>query len=229
MCWWQHEESGRFLGYIMRLEMRQRWVRFPHQMVLFTCTRHVMKNKNTAHLTLICVLGLKFFAAFVHTAFSQLARVSTMATNSQRPKEREGILSALNVLIEASNLAKEISSATPARAVFGSFAVILTMIVVRSFLSCATASPRPTLVQESLANQQDYIELGLNCAEICKVLDRGTKGRGTEHLSLSVREAINQLTMWVGPATSGWMTDRRHSRSQNCGGDREKCYKTEPA
>jgi len=112
-----------------------------------------------------------------------------MATNSRRPKERDGVLSALNVLIEASNLAKEISSATPARAVFGSFAVILTMIV------------------ESLANQQDYIELGLNCAEICKVLDRGTKGRGTEHLSRSVREAINQLTAWVEPTMydlDGW-------------------------
>ena len=152
------------------------------------------KKKNTAHLTLVCVLGLGSFAAFVHTAFSRLPWVSTMATNSQRPKERDGVLSALNVLIEASNLAKEISSVTPARAVFGSFAVILTMIVVRFFQFCATANSRPTFVQESLANQQDYVELGLNCAEICKVLDQGTKGRGMEHLNQSVRKAIDQLT-----------------------------------
>ena len=116
-----------------------------------------------------------------------------MVTNSQRPKEREGVLSALNVFIEASNLAKEISSITPARAVFGSVAVILTMIGVRLFLFFVTANSRSTFVQESLANEQDYIELGLNCGEICKVLDRGTKGKGMAHLNQSVCEAINQL------------------------------------
>ena len=63
-----------------------------------------------------------------------------MATNSQRPKDRDGVLSALNVFIEVSNLAKEISSATPAKAVFGSVAVILTMIGVRLFLLCVMAS-----------------------------------------------------------------------------------------
>ena len=56
------------------------------------------------------------------------------------------------------------------------------------------------LVQESLANEQDYIELGLNCGEICKALDRGTKGRGMVHLNQPVCEAINQLTTWVEAA-----------------------------
>lgn len=42
----------------------------------------------------------------------------------------------LNVAIEAINLAKEISSITPAKAVFGSVGVLLTMIRVRlSFFS----------------------------------------------------------------------------------------------
>ena len=67
-----------------------------------------------------------------------------MATNSQRPKERDGAISTLNVFIEVSNLAKEISSITPAKAVFGSVAVILTMIGVRFFLFCVTASLRFT-------------------------------------------------------------------------------------
>ena len=183
----------------MQLGTSQRCTQFPRHMVVFTCTEACHEKEIAAQLCLIYVLGLWFFPAFVHTAFSQLPRVSTMATNSQQ----DGILSALNVLIEASNLAKEISSVTPARAVFGSFAVILTMIVVRFFQPCATASSRTTFVQESLANQQDYIELGLNCAEICKVLDRGTKRRGTEHLSLSVREAMNQLTTCVEPAICG--------------------------
>ena len=56
-----------------------------------------------------------------------------MKTGSQRPNEREGTVSALNIAIEALNLAKEVSSITPAKAVFGTVSVILTMIKV-SFL-----------------------------------------------------------------------------------------------
>ena len=123
-----------------------------------------------------------------------------MATSSQRPKERDGVVSTLNVFIEASNLAKEISSITPAKAVFGSVVVILTMIKVRFFLFRVTAGPQLTFAQETLANRQDYVELGLNCGEICDVLGRGTKERGTEHLSQSVRKAIDQLETWAEPA-----------------------------
>ena len=55
---------------------------------------------------------------------------------SQRPKEREGTISALNGAIEAMNLAKEVSSITPAKAVFGSVSFILTMIRVSLPLVC---------------------------------------------------------------------------------------------
>lgn len=55
-----------------------------------------------------------------------------METGPQLPKEREGVTSALNGAIEAMNLAKEISGVTPAKAVFGTVSVILTMIRVRS-------------------------------------------------------------------------------------------------
>ena len=58
-----------------------------------------------------------------------------MNAKSQRPKRRDGAISPLNAAIEALNLAKEISSATPAKAVFGSVSAILTMIRVR-FLLC---------------------------------------------------------------------------------------------
>ena len=54
-----------------------------------------------------------------------------MDTKSKRPKERDGILSSLNVAIEAVNLAKEVSSVTPAKAAFGSVSILLTMIKVR--------------------------------------------------------------------------------------------------
>ena len=53
-----------------------------------------------------------------------------MQSKSQRPNEREGVISALNAAIETLNLAKEISSITPAKAVFGSVSVILTVIRV---------------------------------------------------------------------------------------------------
>ena len=53
-----------------------------------------------------------------------------METESQQPKEREGVVSVLNGFIEVFNLAKEISSNTPAKAVFGSVSVLLVMIRV---------------------------------------------------------------------------------------------------
>jgi hypothetical protein len=59
-----------------------------------------------------------------------------MEAKSQRPKGRNGALSSLNMAIEAMNLAKEISSVTPAKAVFGSVSALLIMIRVRFFLSC---------------------------------------------------------------------------------------------
>ena len=71
------------------------------------------------------------------TVFSQLLRVSTMTTNPRQPKGLDGALSVLGIAIESLNLAKKISSITPAKTVFGSASVILAMIKVRSFLlSC---------------------------------------------------------------------------------------------
>ena len=53
-----------------------------------------------------------------------------MEAELQKPKEQEGVVSALNGLIEAFNFAKEISSNTPGKAVFASIGVLLTMIRV---------------------------------------------------------------------------------------------------
>ena len=55
-----------------------------------------------------------------------------MATTSQRPKERENVVSLLNAAIDAINLAEKISSITPAKAVFGTVNILLTMIKVCS-------------------------------------------------------------------------------------------------
>jgi len=59
-----------------------------------------------------------------------------MQAESQRPKGREGVISGLNAAIEAMNLAKEFSSITPAKPVFGTVSVILAMIRVSLLLVC---------------------------------------------------------------------------------------------
>ena len=120
-----------------------------------------------------------------------------MDANSHQPKRRDGTLSALNTAIEAMNLAKEVSGVTPAKAVFGSVSVLLTMIRVRCPLS--ECSPDNVLImatcnQDSMANKTDYVELGLACANVCRALDRGMGGKKLDETSDSVSEAINQLT-----------------------------------
>ena len=45
-----------------------------------------------------------------------------------------------------------------------------------------------------MVNEEDYVDLGLSCADVCKALDRGLEGKQLDELSPSVLEAINQLT-----------------------------------
>ena len=51
-----------------------------------------------------------------------------------------------------------------------------------------------------MANKQDYVDLGLSCADICKALERGMDGKSLNDVSKSVCDAINQLTTWVESA-----------------------------
>ena len=51
-----------------------------------------------------------------------------------------------------------------------------------------------------MANQVDYVELGLACADVCNALGRGLDGKRLNDLNNSVCEAINQLTTWVALA-----------------------------
>ena len=59
-----------------------------------------------------------------------------MDKESKRQKRRDDVLSLLDAAIQAVDLAKEVSSPTPAKAVFGSVSVLLTMIRVRLLLFC---------------------------------------------------------------------------------------------
>jgi hypothetical protein len=51
-----------------------------------------------------------------------------------------------------------------------------------------------TFIQETMVKKQDYVDLGLACADVCKTLDRGLNSRQRTELSESVRDAIEQLT-----------------------------------
>jgi hypothetical protein len=46
-------------------------------------------------------------------------------------------------------------------------------------------------------NKADYVDLGLACADVCKALDEGMKGRRVDELSQSVLEAVEHLTTSV--------------------------------
>jgi len=45
-----------------------------------------------------------------------------------------------------------------------------------------------------MVNELEYVNLGLDCADICRALERGMNGRKLGDLSQSVCDAINQLT-----------------------------------
>ena len=45
-----------------------------------------------------------------------------------------------------------------------------------------------------MANKQDYVELGVSCADVCQTLERGLDGRRLDELSRSVLGATDKLT-----------------------------------
>jgi len=50
-----------------------------------------------------------------------------------------------------------------------------------------------TYGQDSMANELDYVELGLACADVCNTLHERTKEKQTKELNQSVYEAIEKL------------------------------------
>ena len=45
-----------------------------------------------------------------------------------------------------------------------------------------------------MINEEDYVELGMVCSNVCTALHRGLNGKRVEDLNDSVCEAIKQLT-----------------------------------
>jgi len=66
----------------------------------------------------------------VYTVFPCHVDFEPMDSDALQSKRRQKFTSALDVAIEALNIAKEVSSVTPAKVVFGSVSVVLAMIKV---------------------------------------------------------------------------------------------------
>ena len=50
-----------------------------------------------------------------------------------------------------------------------------------------------THIQDTMVDEQDYVELGLSCIDICEALGRGMCEKKLDDLSESVCDAINRL------------------------------------
>lgn len=71
-----------------------------------------------------------------------------------------------------------------------------------------------TFTQDSMANDQDYVDIGLSCAGICEALGRGMNRKRLSDLSPSVHEVIKSVGD-VGRTSSScfrWLTDRTITR-----------------
>ncbi|KAF9781673.1 hypothetical protein BJ322DRAFT_1213014 [Thelephora terrestris] len=99
-----------------------------------------------------------------------------MASTSQRKRGRDDDRSTLDADIQVLNHAMDACHLQPARDAFDSASALLTTI------------------RDSTANEQDYVDIGRSCVDVCKALERGLQGRRSDKLSPSMLEAIEQLT-----------------------------------
>ena len=121
-----------------------------------------------------------------------LPRVSKMASSRQQ-KGRDGVITTLDVFIQTLNIAKDACGIPPAQVALGSASVLLTMIRVRSSLFREN-NPPAHVGQDTMANDNDYTELGQACGEVCQALYEKLKGRRSDELNQPVLGAIGILT-----------------------------------
>lgn len=132
-------------------------------------------------------------AVFVPHSFPRPPLVSTMDPKPQRLEGQDGVRSVLSAAIKGLDFAEQFISVEPAKVVCAIVRELLVMIDVR-FFSVQVAWLLANCAQGSMANKMDCVNLGLACANVCKVLERGMSGRRANEFSRSVFEAIEQLT-----------------------------------
>jgi hypothetical protein len=96
----------------------------------------VQRLSNALQRLPLISIGIRNLPHSLYNVFSRHADLELMDPNAPRPKRQDNVLSTLNVAIDAMNLAGGISDIIPAKAVFGTVSVILTMIRVDIILHC---------------------------------------------------------------------------------------------
>jgi hypothetical protein len=112
--------------------------------------------------------------------------------SSKQPKGDNGVNTALDLLIQVLNTAKDACGIPPAQVAFGSASVLLTMIWVRVFLLRGD-KPLTHVVQDAMSNDNDYVGLGQACADLCQAFYQKLKGGISDELDQSVLDAIGTL------------------------------------
>ena len=103
------------------------------------------------------------------------------------------VLSSLDADIQVLSHAKDGCNVPPAQDAFGCSSVLLTTIRVRSYT--AAMNFELMLNQDTKAKEWGYVNLGWFCADVCKALDLGLKGRELDELCQQMLQAIEHLTM----------------------------------
>ena len=116
-----------------------------------------------------------------------------MDTNDKKQKRRENAISSLNTAITALDIAEKAASGiTPATVALSIVKEILIVVRVGFPPFCVDCKLKHR--QDSMANEGDYTDLGLACADVCTALSRGLSGKKSSDLSGSICDAIEELT-----------------------------------
>ena len=109
------------------------------------------------------------------------------------PKGHNVILSTLNVVIQGSNLVKDAGGTPPVQALGPASTIPATSLVYFPLL--LKLNFRLVFIQHTMANDQNYIELGQACTDACHALYWELKGRQLNALNQPVLHAIRGLTI----------------------------------
>jgi hypothetical protein len=114
-----------------------------------------------------------------------------MEPHSQRRKRPNDV--PLNEAIGALDLVKNMTTVEAAGDVLNSASVLLTTTRVGFVpLHAGRRLIDVSCVQDSMANEEEYVELALACADVCQTLHRGI-GRSGDQLNQPTLRAIEQL------------------------------------
>ena len=97
------------------------------------------------------------------------------------------------MFIQALSIVKDTCAIPPARVAFSSASALLAIIRVRSPLLCQDRFLTQA-VQYTVANDRDYVELGLACASACQVIHQALKRVQLDELDLPAIDTIRDLT-----------------------------------